>query len=78
MYYLLNEEKLKKLVSDLIADKGYKIVCQSKENKKYQEIKSAEHFYLNPDLSPSNVSIKEYFFPKTETSVCILNRHRRH
>lgn len=73
MYYLLTDEKIKRLVSDLLGNNKYKVVCQSEDNKKFEEIKTSDKFYLNPDLTPTNVSIKEFFFPKSETLFNYIN-----
>ncbi|HVO74817.1 MAG TPA: 4Fe-4S dicluster domain-containing protein [Ignavibacteriaceae bacterium] len=65
LYKILFED-LQKLISDLLKQ-GSSVVTQSAEGKKFIEIKKADEFILNPASKPTDISMKEYFFPKSES-----------
>lgn len=65
-YYFILNEQLKTLVSDLVKQ-NYNVICESASGKNFVEINTAEQLKIGTDLKPANLSIKEFFFPKSES-----------
>lgn len=61
----ITEENLKALAGKS-SHNGYKVVGLNKQNR-FTQIADGEEFVIGSSTPPSNISMKEYFFPKTET-----------
>jgi ferredoxin len=64
--YVLSKDHLNKLAQGLLTS-GYKVISPSKDGRRFVSISSVDDLVINPSLKPSAVSMKEFFFPKTET-----------
>lgn len=65
-YYFISNDQLKILVSDLI-EQNYNVICESKTGKKFEQISTADQLNPGQNSKPAKLSIKEFFFPKTES-----------
>lgn len=64
-FYSITPDKLKSFVNDLIT-KDYDVVCESKTGINYKRLSSGDELNINPGGKPTNISMKEFFFPKSE------------
>jgi formate hydrogenlyase subunit 6/NADH:ubiquinone oxidoreductase subunit I len=64
--YKISFGNLQELVLELLKY-GYSVVNQSEDGKKFIRIKDAGEFILNPASRPTDISMKEDFFPKSES-----------
>lgn len=64
-FYSITPDKLKSFVNDLIS-KDYDVVCESNTRINFKRISSADELNINPDGKPTHISMKEFFFPKSE------------
>lgn len=64
-FYYVTPEKIKRFADDLL-HKEYDVVCETKTGINYHSISSADDLYINPGGRPANISMKEFFFPKSE------------
>jgi formate hydrogenlyase subunit 6/NADH:ubiquinone oxidoreductase subunit I len=64
--YKILPEDLQKLVAGLFSS-GFNVIIPSADGKKFIRIKNENEFKLNPSAGPTDISLKEYFFPKTES-----------
>ncbi len=64
-YYFISNDHLKTLVSDLI-EQNFNVICESGTRKKFEKINTADQLKIEKNSKPVNLSIKEFFFPKSE------------
>ena len=64
--YKLNIQNVQKLVSDMLK-LNFIVVGQSSNGKNYKAIKQPEELVLNPSAHPTDISVKEFFFPENDT-----------
>lgn len=62
---IISAENMKSLVGDLLG-KGYRVVSESQDGLGFNIVANVEDFILRSDRKPTNVSMKEFFFPRTE------------
>ncbi|HZW40004.1 MAG TPA: 4Fe-4S dicluster domain-containing protein [Ignavibacteriaceae bacterium] len=63
--YSINIDSLKNLVVELI-EKNWNVVSSERSGIRYSTLKDANDFYISSKTKPSNISVKQFFFPKTE------------
>lgn len=64
--YRLTNKDIQKLISDMLK-LNFTVVSQSSDGKKYNKVQRPDEVLLKPDLCPSSVSVKEFFFPENDT-----------
>jgi ferredoxin len=64
--YKISFDDLHKLAEELL-ESEYAIVSQSKDGKRFARLEEIASFNINPALRPSDISMKEYFFPRSES-----------
>lgn len=64
--YITTTENLKKLTDGLLNKEKWNVVGLSGNNLGYNFISSSEELILKSDGKPSNQSVKQFFFPKSE------------
>jgi ferredoxin len=64
--YKICFEDLQKLIAELLK-RGYNVLSPSPDYKKFARIKNESEFHLNTAGRPTDISMKECFFPKSES-----------
>lgn len=64
--YKIYFEDLQQLVAGLV-NSQYIVVIPSDDGKRFVLLKNEHDFKLNPSAKPTDISLKEYFFPKSES-----------
>ncbi|MFA6571855.1 MAG: 4Fe-4S dicluster domain-containing protein [Bacteroidota bacterium] len=64
--YALAKENINQLASKIL-ELGWRLISESPDCTDYRVVKKPEDVNLNFDSKPTNLSMKEYFFPRTET-----------
>lgn len=64
--FKISFEDLQELAAELLKQEYY-VVIPSADGKKFAGIKSENNFNLDPAVKPTDISMKEYFFPKSES-----------
>lgn len=63
--YIITLDTIKRMAGDLLS-LGWNVVSPAADGSKYKYITSPDEVNLNPNQKPTGVSVKEFFFPKTE------------
>lgn len=64
--YIISKEQIKQLADELLNQK-WNVVAESSDGVSFKSVASGEEIKLDPFAKPSNLSPKQFFFPKTET-----------
>lgn len=64
--YVITKDQLVNLASRLI-DENWTVISPSKDGNKYLKIENAKDLLIDSALKPTDISMKEHFFPKSET-----------
>ena len=63
--YIITAENIQLLVNDVLKQ-GWDVVSESKTGVNFNAIKDASELAIKSDSKPSKLSMKDFFFPKTE------------
>jgi ferredoxin len=64
--YIITNEQINQLASELL-NQHWNVVAESSDGISFKSITPGEDIKLNPSSKPSNLSPKQFFFPKSET-----------
>ena len=64
--FIITKDQLNKLASKLLND-NWSVISPSKDGSKYSKINDAKDLIVDSTFKPTNISMKEYFLPKSET-----------
>jgi sulfhydrogenase subunit beta (sulfur reductase) len=64
--YIVSEENIKKLVEQLI-ERNWNVVSQTFDRIKFDYINDGKDLVIDANSKPSNLSMKEFYFPKSES-----------
>jgi ferredoxin len=64
--FTITKNQINNLASKLLSE-NWNVISPSKDGSKYSKINDAKELILDSTLKPTEISMKEYFFPKSET-----------
>lgn len=73
--YIITAEKIKALIQEL-AKQNWNIISESQTGTNFVYINDGKDLVLNSNSRPSKLSMKEYFFPKTEPLFFYKKNHQ--
>ena len=63
--YLVSIQNIKSLIDELIKN-NWSVVTEAKDGSSYKPLAKGEDLELKPDTKPTNQSLKQYYFPRSE------------
>jgi formate hydrogenlyase subunit 6/NADH:ubiquinone oxidoreductase subunit I len=65
-HFRLTTQDIQKLISGML-ESNFIVISQSSNGKNYKHAQKADEVLLNPASRPTDISIKEFFFPENDT-----------